>query len=271
MFASEKDPPPYVLVWDIASHGIVYRVHYFCGLWERDQAHTQILQCILKHLRQGGLRAAAPKLEHAAQDLTTWRSIMPSQVDVLYVLSSCALLDGLDAECLALLVSKSKLLTFQAEQTIVQAGETGSSAVVVVEGLLATTKKRGAVGEPVVLLSAGDSFGGEVALLGDAHPATLRTRTSATVCELTPAVLDALFTTRSDVVSALSSNLATMAAGTLEGAKRAADCEPDGLFADIERSIKRNFAGALRKGARLQAGSGPVSGTARVQASGARG
>ena len=188
------------------------------------------------------------RLEHSASEHCTWQSVFPSEKDVVYVLASCALLEGLDSECLTLLASKSKMRTIQVDQVIVHAGETGSSAFVLIEGLLtAAIRKRGSAVEPLVMLSPRDCFGGEVALLGDAHPATLRSRTSATVCELTTSAFHALFSFRSEAVTVLSQNLAKMAT-TAEGAKTATESDVDGIVSDIERSIKRNFASAIRKG-----------------------
>lgn len=247
-FADESDPAPYVLVWSIAPHGVVYRVHYFCGLWQRDQAHTLTLQCILRHLRQAGLRPAAPKLEHAALATITGLGILPSQEEVVNVLAGSSLFAGLDRAALLVVSSKARLRPVPASTELVLAGETGSSAFVVIEGLLTATKRRSRQLGPVELLGPGDGFGSEPALLGDAHTATVRTRTPAIVCEIDGPSFQALFTERPDCVKALSRNLTKAAGTTAPGTDRdAAEGAGTALLADIERSIRRSFGGLLRR------------------------
>ncbi|MEI6259434.1 MAG: mechanosensitive ion channel family protein [Deltaproteobacteria bacterium] len=246
-FSSESCPPPYVLVWTITPHGIEYRIHYFCDLWQKELGHTLTLQCVLKHLRQTGIRPAMNKLEHTPLDGYTWRSAFPSAPEVIHVLAACPMFDGLDSEYLTLLASKSNIQTIQADQEIVHAGEMGLSAFVLIEGLLTAIRKRGRIAQPMDMLSPGDCFGCEVALLGDAHTATIRSRTSAIVCEIDTLVFQALFSACPKAVTVLSHNLAKTMSATAEAAGGAVCSDVECIVSDFERTISRNFASNIRK------------------------
>lgn len=250
-FPSTDALPPYVLVWDISHHGTVYRVHYYCDLWHKDQAQSLILQCLLSHLRQAGLRPAMPKIEHLALENSGWRDTFPSNVEAAFVLSVCPLLHGLTPENFTLLADKAKIETIPADQAIIHAGETGSSAFVLIEGLVTAIRKRGKTPDMPEMLRPGDCFGFEAALLGDAYPVTIRTRTMTIVCEMDAVVFGELFSTCTKSVQALSQNLAKATVTTGETSRLASDSDVEIITSDIERSIKRNFASAIRKRGQL--------------------
>lgn len=146
-----------------------------------------------------------------------------------------------------MLASKANIQTIQSDHEIVHAGETGSSAFVLIEGLLSAIRKRGRTAQEIDLLSPGDCFGCEAALLGDAHPATIRSRTSTIVCEIDISVFHALFSAFPEAVTVLSHNLAKMAAITAEATGIPIDSDAECIISDIERSINRNFSSSIRK------------------------
>jgi len=248
LFAAEGDPAPYVLVWDISPHGIVYRVHYYVGMWQKDRAQSLVLECVLTHLRQGGLRPAMPKMEHLAMADHNWRGIVPSPLETASVLAACPLLNGLTTEDLVLLATQSRIRLIQADHEIIHAGETGDSAFVLIEGLVSAIKQRGRSPQTSEMLKPGDSFGFETVLLGDAYPATIRSRTAIILCEMELAAFGALFSARFEAVNVLSRNLAGTMAGTGVASRLTAGNDADCMVSDIERSISRNFAAALRQG-----------------------
>ncbi len=254
LFGVEGDPPPYVLVWDISPHGIVYRVHYFVGMWRKDQAQSLVLQCVLNHLRQGGLRPAMPKMEHLALAESNGRGVVPSLRETALVLAACPLLAGLAEEDLTLFATQSKVQMIPADHALIHAGETGTSAFVLIEGLAMATRHRGRTPQTSEMLRPGDCFGFDAALLGDAYPATIRSKTAVIVCEMDPVTFGALFSARSEAVNILSRNLAGTTSGADDTARVTPRADTDCIVSDIQRTISRNFAGALRKGVQLQRG-----------------
>ena len=246
LFASEKDPAPRVLVWDLSPLGVVYRVHYFVGMWQKDTAQSLVLQCVLNHLRQGGLRPAMPKLEHTTLINGSWLGNVPSPRETAAVLSACPLLSGLTEAELTLFAAKSQVRMVPEEYVLLNAGETGTSAFVLIEGLVTAVRMRGTPRFSKTL-RPGDCFGFEAALLGDPYPETIRTRTAVIVCEMDTATFSALFSAHPDTVAMLSNNLAANAP-TTEEPKTITLTDQEYIISDIERSIKRNFAAAFRKG-----------------------
>jgi small-conductance mechanosensitive channel/CRP-like cAMP-binding protein len=246
LFASEETPNPFVLVWDIVPNGVVYRIHYFCDLWHKDQAQSLILQCALRHLRQGGLQPAAPKIEQLTLDQRDWCGKNSADPETAFVLSTCSLLNGLGKEELLLFASKSNIRVIVPDQEIVHGGETGNTAYVLIEGLAAAVRKKGRSPDVPIMLHPGDSFGFESALLGEVYPATIRSRTDIIVCEMDAEAFYTLFAHYPAAVRVLSRNLFEASSAVTRTSNTSSSCSSECIVADTERAINRNFASAIR-------------------------
>ena len=91
------------------------------------------------------------------------------------------------------------------------------------------------------MLRPGDLFDPSVALLGDAHTGTVRTRTPALLCELSRDVFSTLFKSNQDTISRIGRNLAAQKnLGPL--GVTASSIESGGLADDILRQMRHYFA-----------------------------
>jgi CRP-like cAMP-binding protein len=232
-FQGPGEPPPYVSVRAVSALGVEYDIFYFSDLARRARGRNQILQHALKHLRQAGLKPAMPKQEQVDIDIPVWRSALPQPEEVVRILSVSRAFVGLGEDAVRVLASEARIRTVSANQTLAQGGEAGDFAYLVVEGLL---ERRPRKASAPVMLHPGDTFGLAVVLCGEAYGGTVRSLTDATVCELGIPAFQALFAAHPETARALAREVA-IALGKDGG------MEADDIMADVQQTIRRNFAG----------------------------
>ncbi|HYD31745.1 MAG TPA: mechanosensitive ion channel family protein [Azospirillaceae bacterium] len=245
LFNQGGEPAPYISIRAITPHAVEYFVYYYADLGRRARGRNLILQHVLQHLRQAGLRPAMPKLEQTAGHAEIQRADLPTDDQMRRIIGASELFVDLTETDLAFLVGRVRFQVVPADHTIVNAGEAGTSAFIVVEGLLQATHNRARdPGAATALLRPGDVFGAAAALLGDAHSASVRSRTSAMLCEVDLETFQDLFVQGPDVPGKVSRRVAEMMAREMErtARSRTMSVSLEDLSADVLRTMRRNFA-----------------------------
>ncbi|MBY0431666.1 MAG: cyclic nucleotide-binding domain-containing protein, partial [Rhodospirillales bacterium] len=221
---------------------------YACELPRRSRARNLILQHVLRHLRQAGLRPALPKSEAVDPAATHWQSERPTEVQMRHVLRSADLFLDLSDTELDLLARQARMQILPPDQTVVHAGEVGTAAYILVEGLLQSTRGRDT---EATLLRPGDLFGAAAALLGDAHVATVRSRTSAMVCQLDMEAFQALFSHDPEAVRKVALRVAEIMKRDIEASGRglALSVNVNEMAEDVLRTLRRTFSDVPVSGA----------------------
>jgi small-conductance mechanosensitive channel/CRP-like cAMP-binding protein len=246
-YTNQGQPEPYVLLWSVAPQGATYRVFYHCTLSQRDDGRSRVLQCCLRHLRQVGLRPAVPLLERPRRSDMAVEGPSWSVAELQRVLAGGAAFRGLPPDGIALLARQVQIRTLEADRELVQAGEVGNCAYVLLEGLIAGLPRRPRPGQAPTLFSSGSCLGCEAVLVGEAHAATLRTRTAVVLGEISATAFSALLATQNDAAGVLSRNLAQLMTDATAAANGKPSAHIDSLAVDLAQAIARNYAGALRR------------------------
>lgn len=246
-YTVQGHPEPYVLLWNVTPQGATYRVFYHCSLGQRDDGRSRVLQCCLRHLRQVGLRPAVPRLERARRPETTVAGPSWSVDELRRILASSTAFTGLQPEGIALLARQVQIHALEANCELVQAGEVGNCAYVLLEGLITGLPRRPRAGQVPTLFSAGSCLGCEAVLVGEAHGATLRTRTAVVLGEISAAAFSSLLAAQTDAAAVLSRNLAQQMTDTRAATHGNPGDSVEALAVDLAQAIARNYAGALRR------------------------
>jgi CRP-like cAMP-binding protein len=205
--AGTATPAPWVEVKAIKLEGVEYAI-YFKAAWQHlGNASPLILQNVLAHLALAGLEPATSRLDAGTGGGV---SQLPDAGRLVTLIGATKLFQHLPEPDLALLAKHAKLRVELPNRVVAQAGEAGSVLFLILEGLLSAevTRRTGGRLALPAMLRPGDVFDASVALLGEAHGSTVRTRTPALLCELGHEALQQLFNASATALPQVGRNLA---------------------------------------------------------------
>ncbi|MEI6559961.1 MAG: mechanosensitive ion channel family protein [Rhodospirillaceae bacterium] len=244
--AGPDTPSPWVEVKAIKLEGVEYAI-YFKAEWRfLVDAPPAILQNVLAHLALAGLEPASSRIDLGATGTSggsTGESgnQLPDPKRLATLIGATRLFQTLAPDDLALLGSLATLRVEMPNRVVAQAGEAGSVLYLVLEGLLSADVTRRSTGRAALpaMLRPGDIFDASVALLGEAHGSTVRSRTPTLLCELDHEALQRLFQASPDALPRIGRALADhyIARANRTDEERAAD---------VLRQIRHLFPSASR-------------------------
>ncbi len=227
---------PWVEVKSIKLEGIEYAIYYKAEWRHLVNARPLIFQSILTHLSQAGLEPA-----HARQDTFSpspgHNPHHPDLGRLISLIGATELFKGLTESDLFLLGKGAHLQVHPSDRIVVQSGEAGTILYLIIEGLLSVDpgRRKSQRSDPRPMLRPGDLFDPSVALLGEAHSNTVRTRTSVLLCEMSRELFSALFRANPETIYQIGRNLAAQ--------KRPGASDQDNEVADdLLRQMQHYFA-----------------------------
>jgi small-conductance mechanosensitive channel/CRP-like cAMP-binding protein len=251
--------PPWVEVKAIKLEGVEYAIFYKAEWRHLGNAKPAVLQNILLHLAQAGLEPACPRQELVADPRRDGFNL-PDAARLAVLAGAAELFRGLGEGDLRLLAAGARLRVEPSGRLIAQTGEAGTTLYLVLEGLLAAEadRRRASRSEFRPMLRPGDLFDPAVVLLGEAHAATVRTRTPVLLCEFSRELFAELFKASAESLPCIGRNLARLQAP--KGQERTtAGIDHDDLADDVIRHIQNLFPEALsrRRAAGIRSVAGP--------------
>ncbi|WP_029008701.1 mechanosensitive ion channel family protein [Azospirillum halopraeferens] len=251
-YALPKAPPPYVRLRAIGPDGVEYGLFINPTAEVRYRARSETYRAVLKHMARAGIRPSWPKRLEAPAERPPVPLDGPTPAQMALLLGAVPLFVDLTEEERLMLAGHGRLRRLPAETTLVQAGEAASSMLLLVEGLLVATTVRGIGGmggssgraaAGMVPLAPGTLVGADALLTGGSHGRTVRTRTSALLCEFGHDALGALVAHRPGIAERLSRRIAEqMVADRQSGGGRAAGTAAvHDLAEDVLGNLRRLF------------------------------
>lgn len=217
--AGPATPSPWVEVKAIRLEGVEYAI-YFKAEWAHlGNASPAILQKVLLHLgyaglepahnRADGLRLAGPSGDHALAGTPDPSALYPTPEKLAALLRAVRLFRTLDEGDLRLLAEGAVFREEPANTVIVQAGESATALLLVLEGLLGVEagRRNGRSSHPDQM-RPGDLFDAPAVLQGEAYAYTVRARTPVLLCEIDHRVLQRLLAGSADAFERIACGLA---------------------------------------------------------------
>lgn len=180
-----KSPAPLVRLIDFAGSALLYRVHFWIEHLPMDEIVTDRVRTAIYYLlkRQAITIPYPIQVEYSGEEL---RQAVPDEGAVREheaLLAGTDLFGVLSEEDRRALLAASTLMLFGRGETIVQQGEPGESAFVIVSGRVRVSVDPGDA--ELRLLERGDYFGEMSLLTGDARSATVRALEDSRVLQIT--------------------------------------------------------------------------------------
>jgi CRP-like cAMP-binding protein len=195
LFSPRNAPAPSVSVRAITLQGVEYTIFVFPTFKTRARARNQVQQHVLKHLNFAGLTTARLKQEmRRFVDGQDYRH--SSLAHIAKLLGETGLFQDLSKPELQLLADSALIRHLPENSLLVQGGEIASSMFLVLEGLLVADEWRKKVGRRTevedVLLGPGYLISSSAMLAGDSYDSTIKSKTTALLCEINYAAIEAL-------------------------------------------------------------------------------
>lgn len=239
-------PAPWVEVKAIKPEGVEYAIFYKAEWRHLGNLKPAVYQKVLDHLAQAGLAPATPRQEVAAERPGQGLSV-PDVERLTALIGGADLFRGLADESLRLLADGAELRLERPDRVVTQAGEAGTTLHLVLEGLLSAEpagRRRPNRIEPAPTLRPGDLFDPGVVFRGEAHAATVRTRTPVLLCDLDRDLFGRLFRADSEAARRIAANLVESRSAA-EKARTPAGLEEADLVEDALQHIRHLFPEAI--------------------------
>lgn len=203
--AGSTTAAPWVEVRAIKLEGVDYAIYFKSSLQHLGDAPSLILQNVLTHLALAGLEPASVRTDESIGAFAA----LPDPRRLVALIGATKLFQNLNDDDLSLLGEHAKFRIESSNRVVVQAGEAGTALFLILEGLLSADITR-RVGTRLALpgmLRPGDVFDATVALLGEAHGSTVRSRTPVLLCEFNHESLQHLFRTSTSALEIIANNI----------------------------------------------------------------
>lgn len=215
------DAPPRVLVAGVTAGGVEYLLRYWTTVWgdlSPTAAADIVLSSALEHLRQAGFAPAHEKEDVFIHNLPPSQLDSRSDEDRAELLSRVEIFRSLDAGNLAALAAAIRRVSLKAGSRMIEAGASGESMFLVVEGVLdvLVPVSRGGTLRKVSRIGPGEVLGEMCLLTGEPRSATIEAVTDVIAYEITREPVTTLFRCRPEVAERISEIVAQrLAARTL--------------------------------------------------------
>lgn len=232
---------PVVRIRNLGDSGVEYEVKYWLSDYARyNDTDALVRQRIWYAFRRAGLHFAFPTRTLHVERAAPAGRISANGSGITERLSTVDIFAPLTAEELTRLARNIERRIFAPGETIIRAGDSGSSMFVVHDGRVDV--KINDRGEPrtVSVLKEGDFFGEMALLTGEPRTANVIAAAETEVLEIGYEAMKHLFDTNPDLVESLSQVIAERRAGLVAQTEAAeADSETsDGILASIKRFFR---------------------------------
>lgn len=199
---------PTVAINIFKPEGVEYTIVFRAEWPQLVPATRAIHNAVLVHLAQAGLRLANQTVSLSERAQESEQDQREAE-RILNTLTEAPIFRGLSTQELKGLLQYSHRVTWPADRVIVQSGEVGSELFVLIEGLISATSGHKLVSRQAesALLRPGAVFDARVAMLGQPHKRTLRSRTPVLLQEISSTGLHQLFSQSPHVLELVARNL----------------------------------------------------------------
>jgi small-conductance mechanosensitive channel len=230
---------PVVRIKNLAESGIDWEVKYWLVDYARyNDTDALVRQRIWYAFKRAGINFAFPtRTLHVERG--SKMADKPDDTTLIERLSNVEIFAPLTGDELTRLVSSSELRIFAPGETVIKAGDKGSSMFVVNRGRVRVQISDNGKPRTVATLNEGDFFGEMALFTGEPRTANVVAAEETEVLEIGHHSMKQLFETNPDLVEALSTEIAERRVGLKqkETTTETTEDESEGLF----RTIKRFF------------------------------
>lgn len=234
--------PPIVRIRGLGDSGVDYELKYWLEDYARyNDTDALVRQRIWYAFRRAGLSFAFPtRTVHVERKLK--RDHEADGSALIERLSAVDIFAPLSAEETAMLAKASLSHVFAQGETVIRAGDTGSSMFVVHRGRVHVQVSENGNPRTVAVLKEGDFFGEMALFTGEPRTANVVAAEETAVLEIGHAAMKRLFDTNPDLVESLSHIIAERRQALAERAdtQAARAYEPAGIIVSIKRFFGLN-------------------------------
>lgn len=231
---------PLVRIRNLGESGVEFEVKYWLTDYARyNDTDALIRQRIWYAFRRAGVTFNFPTRTVALQRKTKQTATEDEQNALIERLSAVDIFAPLSAEETATLAQASVRHVFAPSETVIRAGDAGSSMFVLHNGRVQVQVTDDGQLRPVAVLNEGDFFGEMALLTGEPRTAHVVALEETEVLEIGHDAMKKLFDTNPDLVESLSHIIAERRKGLADRPKGTEeDDESEGLLSSIKRFFR---------------------------------
>lgn len=231
---------PVVRIRNLGESGVDYEVKYWLTDYAKyNDTDALVRQRIWYAFRRAGLSFAFPTRTLFVERTTKAPTPAGDGSDIIERLSAVDIFAPLSAEETAMLARAAVSHVFAPSETVIRAGDAGSSMFVVHNGRVSVQLNENGVSRSVATLNEGDFFGEMALFTGEPRAANIVALEETEVLEIGHDAMKKVFDTNPDLVESLSFIIAERRKGLVAQAATRDPIEDES--AGILSSIKRFF------------------------------
>ncbi len=231
---------PVVRIRNLGESGVDYEVKYWLTDYAKyNDTDALVRQRIWYAFRRAGLSFAYPTRTLFVERTTKVQTPAGDGSDIIERLSAVDIFAPLSAEETAMLARAAVSHVFAPSETVIRAGDAGSSMFVVHNGRVSVQLNENGVSRSVATLNEGDFFGEMALFTGEPRAANIVALEETEVLEIGHDAMKKVFDTNPDLVESLSFIIAERRKGLVAQAATRDPIEDES--AGILSSIKRFF------------------------------
>ncbi len=237
---SEKIPP-IVRIRNLGESGVEYEVKYWLNDYARyNDTDALVRQRIWYAFRRAGLTFSFPTRTVEIERKSKQVGADPDHGALIERLSAVDIFAPLTAEETATLAQASVRHVFAPSETVIRAGDEGSSMFVLHNGRVQVQVTENSQARAIAVLNEGDFFGEMALFTGEPRTANVVALEETEVLEIGHEAMKRLFDTNPDLVESLSHIIAERRQGLADRAGGQSDQadESEGILASIKRFFR---------------------------------
>jgi small-conductance mechanosensitive channel/CRP-like cAMP-binding protein len=231
---------PIVRIRNLGESGIEYEVKYWLTDYARyNDTDALVRQRIWYAFRRAGLKFSFPTRTVELERKSRHAVVESDQGALIERLSAVDIFAPLSVEETAKLAQASVRHVFAPSETVIRAGDAGSSMFVVHHGRVQVQVTENGQARAVAVLNEGDFFGEMALFTGEPRTANVVAVEETDVLEIGHEAMKTLFDTNPDLVESLSHIISERRKGLADHAEGPnAEDESEGILASIKRFFR---------------------------------
>jgi small-conductance mechanosensitive channel/CRP-like cAMP-binding protein len=229
---------PVVRIRNLGESGVDYEVKYWVTDYAKyNDTDALVRQRIWYAFRRAGLSFAFPTRTLFVERTTKAQTPAGDGSDIIERLSAVDIFAPLSAEETAMLARAAVSHVFAPSETVIRAGDAGSSMFVVHNGRVSVQLNENGVSRSVATLNEGDFFGEMALFTGEPRAANIVALEETEVLEIGHDAMKKVFDTNPDLVESLSFIIAERRKGLVAQAatRDPMEDESEGILSSIKR------------------------------------
>lgn len=229
---------PIVRIKNLAESGIDWEVKYWLVDYAKyNDTDALVRQRIWYAFKRAGINFAFPTRTLHIERATSKMADKPDDTTLIERLSNVEIFAPLTGEELSRLASSSEIHIFAPGETVIKAGDRGSSMFVINRGRVRVQINDNGKPKTVATLNEGGFFGEMALFTGEPRTANVVAAEETEVLEIGHQAMKQLFDTNPDLVEAVSNEIAERRIGlkSKEETSNTKAEESEGLFRNIKR------------------------------------